>query len=90
MIINQVSENIENFQFNKSVAKIYEIVNHLSKGSDNQAATKQGLEILIRVIEPMMPHLAEECWSLTGKTNSITNEPWPEVNTKYLEKKIFG
>ena len=32
-IINEVSENIENFQFNKSVAKIYEFVNILNNCS---------------------------------------------------------
>ena len=30
IIINEVSENIETFQFNKSVAKIYEFVNILN------------------------------------------------------------
>ena len=35
----------------------------------------------------MVPHLAEECWSLTRRTNSITNEPWPKVNEKYLENE---
>ena len=35
----------------------------------------------------MVPHLAEECWSLTGEKRSVTNEPWPKVNAKYLENK---
>lgn len=34
----------------------------------------------------MVPHLAEECWSLTGNKESITFEPWPEVNPNFLEK----
>ena len=33
----------------------------------------------------MVPHLAEECWSLTGSKNSIMNEPWPKANIEYLE-----
>ena len=33
------------------------------------------LRILVRVIEPMVPHLAEERWSLTG-SRSLTVEPW--------------
>ena len=53
----------------------------------DKMAFTEALYILIRVIEPMVPHLAEECWSLTGKTQSITNEPWPKVNEKYLENK---
>ena len=34
----------------------------------------------------MVPHLAEECWSITGASGSIISEPWPEVNQSYLEK----
>ena len=33
----------------------------------------------------MVPHLAEECWSLAGGQRSLTREPWPVVTTKYLE-----
>jgi leucyl-tRNA synthetase len=34
----------------------------------------------------MVPHLAEECWSLTGKESSIANEPWPKVDSKIFRK----
>ena len=81
--LKDITNSIEKFQMNVSVAKIYEIVNHLSKGGDDQAATKQGLEILIRVIEPMMPHLAEECWSMMNKKTVLSEVPWPEVNEEY-------
>ena len=33
----------------------------------------------------MIPHLAEECWSLYNDTN-LGEIPWPEPNAKYLEK----
>ena len=33
----------------------------------------------------MVPHLAEECWSLAGGQYSLTKEPWPKVNPQYLE-----
>ena len=76
---------------NVSIARVFEIVNAMSKFEINDEKDKmaftEALYILIRVIEPMVPHLAEECWSLTGNTSSITNEPWPKVNEKYLENK---
>ncbi len=87
----QVTTSIEKFQMNVSVAKIYEIVNHLSKfKSENRAdklIVKESLEILIRIIEPMTPHLAEECWSIIGKTNDLSSEPWPEVKQELLVKE---
>ena len=36
----------------------------------------------------MVPHLAEECWNLCGNKKSLTSEPWPNVDKKYLEKEI--
>tara|TARA_B100001057_G_scaffold68898_1_gene62677 strand:- start:4470 stop:7016 length:2547 start_codon:yes stop_codon:yes gene_type:complete len=81
--LKDITQSIEKFQMNVSVAKIYEIVNHLSKSEKDRAATKQGLEILIRIIEPMMPHLAEECWSMINKKTVLSEVPWPKVNEDY-------
>tara|TARA_B100002019_G_scaffold291399_1_gene311499 strand:+ start:1908 stop:4472 length:2565 start_codon:yes stop_codon:yes gene_type:complete len=89
--LHAITQSIEKFQMNVSIARVFEIVNAMSKFEINDEKDKiaftEALYILIRVIEPMVPHLAEECWSFTGNTNSITNEPWPKVNEKYLENK---
>jgi len=90
-ILSQVTNSIEKFQMNVSVAKIYEMVNHLSKFNSEKPADKfiikESLEILIRIIEPMTPHLAEECWAIIGKTTVLTSEPWPEVKQDLLVKE---
>ena len=66
------------------------MVNHISKyqssNDDCKAALKESLDILIRIIEPMMPHLAEECWSFMDKKSSLNKEPWPKVNKEFLVK----
>ena len=37
----------------------------------------------------MVPHLAEECWSLCGYKYSLTSEPWPVIKKEYLtEDKV--
>ena len=86
-----ITQSIEKFQMNVSIAKVFEIVNAISKfqieDEESKEAINEALHILIRVIEPMVPHLAEECWSLVGKSGSIMDEPWPTINTKYLENK---
>ena len=89
--LHAITQSIEKFQMNVSIARVFEIVNAISKFEINDEkdgiAVKEALLILIRVIEPMVPHLAEECWSLIGKGSSISNEPWPKVDAKYLENK---
>ena len=86
--LDAVTTSIERFQMNVGVAKIYELINHISKfrasTDDEKKALKVCLKILIRIIEPMIPHLAEECWSMCGNDLSLTSEPWPEVDQKYM------
>ena len=75
---------------NVAIAKIYEIVNGLSKfkvNSDNdERALGSTLQILIRIIEPMIPHLAEELWALGNNGESIINAPWPKVDPSFMEQ----
>ena len=76
---------------NVGVAKIYELINFISKFEPTQSSEKRALKIslniLIRIIEPMIPHLAEECWNLCGNKKSLTSEPWPEVDKKFIVKE---
>ena len=93
-LINQnleaITKGIERFQMNVSIAKIYEFVNGLSKyqvrEENDGVVLCIALKTLIRVIEPMVPHLAEECWALTKTNRSIIYEPWPVINHSFLEK----
>ena len=93
-LINQnlaaITKGIEKFQMNVAIAKIYEIVNGLAKFQvkerNDDIVLCHTLKILIRIIEPMVPHLAEECWALINTNQSITFEPWPDVNLAYIER----
>ena len=85
-IINDVSENIENFQFNKSVAKIYEFVNILNnsvlKKQLSEKNFKWSLEKLSIILQPFVPHISEEIWSNLGKKTLCINETWPTEEVK--------
>jgi leucyl-tRNA synthetase len=89
--LDAVTRSIEGFQMNVGVAKIYELINHISKFRVTEDSEKNALsislKILIRIIEPMVPHLAEECWSLCGNNSSLASEPWPDIDEKYLLKE---
>ncbi len=87
--LNLITQSIEKFQMNVAIAKVFEMVNAISKfeiqNIQDRKAIYESLNILMRVIEPMVPHLAEECWAVSGRKDSITNQPWPKVNVQYLE-----
>ena len=82
--LDKITAGIEAFRFNTSVAQIYELTNALQKYKDNDDAKLEALGILIRVIAPFMPHLAEECWSKLGGEGLAYHAPWPEVDKAML------
>ncbi len=83
-LINSVSENIEKFHFNKSVANIYEYVNELNKSMDKKTISKNSLKSAIKdlciIIQPFTPHLSEEVWELLGYKGFCANEQWPQTS----------
>ena len=87
-IINQVSENIENFQFNKSVAKIYEFVNILSESISKNKIAKNSFEWSLKklsiILQPFVPHISEEIWQNLGIQTLCINENWPTENVKKI------
>ena len=83
-LINSVSENIEKFHFNKSVANIYEYVNELNKSMDKKTISSDSLKAVVKdlcvMIQPFTPHLSEEIWELLGYKDFCANEKWPETS----------
>ncbi len=79
-----VTEDLEKFRFNKAVAKLYEFVNVLGdfkpKRDDELWAMREALETLVVLINPMVPHLAEECWQALDGTTMIVDAPWPRAD----------
>jgi leucyl-tRNA synthetase len=86
-----VGENIEGLRFNVAVARIYELVNTLASARQSAAsdatmgwALREALEVLVRLLAPMMPHLAEACWSELGQTTLVAESGWPQVDPALL------
>jgi leucyl-tRNA synthetase len=84
-----VGEDIDGFQMNKAVARVREFSNSLSafKAADDSDRwfQREATEYLIKLINPMMPHLAEELWSLLGHKTLLANEPWPSFDESLLK-----
>jgi leucyl-tRNA synthetase len=71
-----IAADIEGLGFNKAVAKVHELVNAIEKAAPS-ASKAVSIEALVRLIAPMLPHLAEEGWSAMGGTGLIADQPWP-------------
>jgi leucyl-tRNA synthetase len=52
--------------------------------TDYRWAVREAAGILVRLFHPMMPHLAEECWTVLGYTTLVAAETWPVLEPDLL------
>jgi leucyl-tRNA synthetase len=76
-----VTEDILAMSFNTAVAKMMEFINHFT---ELDRYPRSVVKMLIQMIYPFAPHLAEECWELIGEKPSIADAPLPSVDKRYL------
>jgi leucyl-tRNA synthetase len=88
--LKAVQGDLDKLAFNKAIARIYELVNGLAAPLTNVAAgqgdtayvaaVRNAAEILVQLIAPMTPHLAEEAWSVLGNSGLVAQAPWPQFD----------
>ena len=85
-----VTDDIENFRFNKAIARIYEFLNALRKqDAADPWSRAEALSALVRLIAPFTPHLAEECWESLGGKGLVCDAPWPIADKALLVKDML-
>ena len=82
-MINRVTDNLNQLHFNTCVSEFMVFTNHLQTLSH---INNDCLKSFIIIINPFVPHLAEELWQLLGETNELTYVNWPEIDKNYLNK----
>ncbi len=86
--IDRVTDDLEKFGFNRAVARVREFVNTLGDFAGEGAAAawayRRGLETTIKLIGPMMPHLAEELWQRLGHGELLADQSWPVADPAFL------
>ncbi len=81
-----IAEDIEALSFNKAVARIYELTSATEKAAPS-ASRSQAIKTLLLLVAPMMPHLAEEAWSVIGADDAaglVAEAAWPPVDPALL------
>jgi leucyl-tRNA synthetase len=82
-VIAAVGEAIEALQFNKAVAQLYELASAVEKAPPTRDRAEATVA-LVRLIAPMAPHLAEECWEALGQAGLVANAEWPKYDPALL------
>ena len=79
--IFKVTEAIEDLRFNVAISQMMILINHLQKVDSYSVSS---FKVLLQLLAPFAPHLAEELWEYLGEEPSIVNQPWPEAQKELL------
>jgi leucyl-tRNA synthetase len=79
--IQKVTDGLENFGFNTAVAGLMELKNALVAARKtpvvNTPVWDETIGMMLVLMAPFTPHIAEELWTFTGHEYSVHTQPWP-------------
>jgi leucyl-tRNA synthetase len=85
--IAEVSDDLSgDFQFNTAISELMKLSNALNGNLEQLSATvrEEAVSVLIRLLAPFAPHLAEEFWHRLQGEGSVHLQPWPEHDSSAL------
>jgi len=83
--IAKVSDDVSRrYTFNTAIAAIMELSNHLAKFEDmsaqGRAVTQEAWLAVVRMLNPITPHICEELWSALGQDEPLHDAAWPQAD----------
>ncbi|AZI18826.1 leucine--tRNA ligase [Limosilactobacillus fermentum] len=79
--VKKVTDDFERMHFNTAISQLMVFVNEAYKAD---VLPVEYMEGFVKMIAPLMPHLAEELWSQFNESETITYQPWPTYDEKAL------
>jgi leucyl-tRNA synthetase len=84
----RVTDDFERYRLNTYIAALMELTNTLQRareaGPVDAAAWDEALRLLLLMLAPACPHLAEELWARRGGAYSVHEQPWPAPEAALL------
>ena len=80
-LIRKVTQDVEQFSFNTSVAAFMICINELQ---GLKTVSRDILQPLLILLAPFAPHIVEELWHALGEETTIVAATWPEYNEQLL------
>ena len=79
--IDGVSSDLNDFHFNKAVARLRELTNAIAEFTPSHDhdgwVLREAVESLLQMLNPMMPHITEQLWADIGHNELLVRQPWP-------------
>ena len=89
--IKEITNDIENNQFNTAISELMKLYNAISQeiGNINHELRKQSLTNFCLLLAPFAPHISEELWNLLGFIDSVHLQSWPKLDSDALKKDSY-
>jgi len=81
-MIKKVSKNLDKLHFNTCVSEFMIFTNHIQKLDE---INRELIKTFIILINPFIPHLAQELWELIDENNELSYEPWPKHDNQFTQ-----
>ncbi len=90
--IAKVSDDVgRRYTFNTAIAANMELLNELARfdgrSRAGREAMQEGLEAAVRMLSPVVPHIAHRLWHALGHTEAVIDSPWPQVDASALVRE---
>ncbi len=85
--ITAVTDAMSDLRFNSAIARITELNNELTRRGG--PTPRPVADVLVRLLAPLVPHLAEELWSKLGNTTTIVYAPFPVADPTLLAAEVI-
>lgn len=84
--VKNVTNDYEKLSFNTAISHLMILVNAMYKES---VIPKEYMEDLVKMLNPICPHITEELWSILGHEGTIAYEAWPVYDEAKLVLNEF-
>lgn len=79
--VKKVTEDFEAMHYNTAISQMMVFIN---EGYKAEQISKEYVEGFVKLISPIVPHIAEELWSILGHDDTIVYESWPTFDESKL------
>ncbi len=91
--VQKASDDVgRRFTFNTAIAAVMELANALGRFDDSsdqgRAVRQEGLEAIVLVLAPMVPHIAHRLWRELGHGGAVVDAAWPTVDDAALQRDV--
>ncbi|MCS6987519.1 MAG: leucine--tRNA ligase [Sphingomonadaceae bacterium] len=82
--VDGITRDIEGLHFNRAVARAHELANAIERAPPS-ATRGEAVRTLVKLVAPMVPHVAEEIWARLGEPGLVADAAWPVADPALLE-----